>query len=131
MVAVQEQEENMRWLGYFISNNLKWEYHIAQYITKVMRTGYNLKALRSRYQMGGLDTWTTLRLIKGLIILQITYGIEVWKKKTTIREAQTVLNNIIHKAYGLETKLHSRRFTVNWAFPHSPYTPNTGNDCLR
>jgi len=27
---IQEQKENMRWLGYLISNNLKWDYHIAQ-----------------------------------------------------------------------------------------------------
>jgi len=94
----------MRWLGYFISNNLKWDYHITQWTKKTMRTGYNLKALTNRYQTGGLNTWTTLRLIKGLIIPQLTYGREVWKTKAPIREAQTVLNNIIRKAYGLETK---------------------------
>jgi len=101
---IEEQKENMRWLGYCISNNLKWDYHIAQWTKKAMRTGYNLKALTSRYQTGGLNTWTTLRLIKGLIIPQPTYGIEVWKTKTPIGEAQTVLNNIVRKAYGLETK---------------------------
>jgi len=103
-VPVPELKENLRWLGYFISHNLKWDYHIAQWKKKAMRKGYNLKALTSRYQTGGLNTWTTLCLIKGLIIPQLTYGIEVWKTKAPIREAQTVLNNIIRKAYGLETK---------------------------
>jgi len=69
-----------------------------------MRTGYNLKALTNRYQTGGLNTWTTLRLIKGLIIPQLIFGIDVLKKKALIREAQTVLNNIIRKAYRLGTK---------------------------
>jgi len=69
-----------------------------------MRTGYNLKGLTNRYQTADLNTWTTLRLIKGLMIPQLTYGIKVWKTKAPIREAQTVLNNIIHKTYGLETK---------------------------
>jgi len=71
-----------------------------------MRTGYNPQALTSRYQTDGLNTWTTLRLIKGLIIPQLTgtYGIEVWTTMAPIRETQTVLNNIIRKAYVLATK---------------------------
>ena len=100
---IQEQKENMRWLGYFISHNLTWDYQIPQWTKNAMRTGHNLKALTNRYQTGGLNTWTTLRLIKGLIIPQLTYGIEVWKTKAPIREAQTVLNKIIRLAYCLET----------------------------
>jgi len=38
------------------------------------------------------------------MIPQLTYRMKVWKTKTPIREAQTILNNIIRKAYGLETK---------------------------
>ena len=97
-------EGPMRWLGYFITSDYKWDQHIATWTKKAMQTGYNLKALTSRYQTGGLNTWTTLRLIKGLIMPQLTYGIEVWKTKKPIREAQGVLNNIIRKTFGLETK---------------------------
>jgi len=126
---IQEQKKNMRWLGYFISNNLKWDYHIVQWTKKAMRTGYNLKALTNRYQTGGLNTWTTLRLIKGLIIPQLTYGIEVWKTKGPIREAQTVLKTLFEKPTDWKRKHHWQPYTANWAFPRSPYTPNTANAC--
>ena len=76
-------------------SDYKWDYHIATWTKKARRTGYNLKALTSQYQQGVLNTWTTLRLIKGLIIPQLTYGIEVWKTKKPIREAQGFLNNIV------------------------------------
>ena len=99
-----QQRETLRWLGYHIDEKYNWKHHIREWTKKAMRTGYNLKALTTRYQTGGLNTWTTLRIIKGLIIPQLTYGIEVWDTKGPIREAQTVLNNIVRKAFGLETK---------------------------
>ena len=99
-----EGDDTIGWLRYHISSDYKWDHHIATWTKKAMKTGYNLKALTCRYQQGGLNTRTTLRLIKGLIIPQLTYGIEVWKTKKPIREAQGVLNNIVRKAFGLDTK---------------------------
>jgi len=99
-----QQRETLRWLGYHIDEKYNWKHHIREWTKKAMRTGYNLKALTTRYQTGGLNTWTTLRIIKGLVIPQLTYGIEVWDTKGPIREAQTVLNNIVLKAFGLKTK---------------------------
>jgi len=59
----------------------------------------------NRYQTRGLNAWCTHRLIKGLIIPQLTSGIQVWENKRLITEAQTALNEIIWAAYGLESKI--------------------------
>jgi len=66
--------------------------------------GKAIGGLTSRYQIGGLNAWYTQSLIKGLIIPQLTYGIEVWSKKTHIMEAAKALHGAIRNASKLETK---------------------------
>ena len=61
--------------------------------------------MTSRYQVGGLNAWCTHRLIKGLVLPQLTYGIEVWENKAMIAEAQVTLNKIVRAAYGIELKV--------------------------
>jgi len=72
------QKEELRWLGYFITENWGWAHHIKTWINKAARTGKAIGALTSQYQIGRLNAWCTQRLLKGLIIPQLTYGIEVW-----------------------------------------------------
>jgi len=66
--------------------------------------GKAIGALTSRYQIGGLNAWCTQRLIKGLVIPQLTYGIEVWSKKTHIKKPAKALHGAIRNAFKLETK---------------------------
>ena len=96
--------EKMRWLGYFITPNWTWTEHLSEWTTRATYSGHRLRALTSRYQIGGLNAWCTHRLITGLIMPQLTYGIETWGNKTMIREAQNALNNIIRKTFGIEKK---------------------------
>jgi len=98
------QKEELRWLGYFITENWNWAHHIKTWTNKAARTGKAIGALTSRYQVGGLNAWCTQRLIKGLIIPQLTYGIEVWSKKNHIKEAAKVLHGAMRNAFKLEIK---------------------------
>jgi len=66
------QKEELRWLGYFITENWNWAHHIKTWTNKAARTGKAIGALTSRYQIGELNAWCTQRLIKGLIIPQLT-----------------------------------------------------------
>ena len=78
---------------------------MKHWIAKATNTGYGIRAMTSRYQVGGLTAWCTHRLIKGLVLPQLTYGIEVWKNKAMIAEAQVALNKIVRTAYGIELKV--------------------------
>ena len=98
------QSSNMRWLGYWLSKDWKWNTHMENWRAKAEKSGRAIRALTERYQIGGLNAWCTHRLIKCLILPQLTYGIEVWASVTRIQENQVVINKIIRKAYGLEKK---------------------------
>ena len=98
------QKEELRWLGYFITENWNWAHHIKTWTNKAARTGKATGALISWYQIGGLNALCTQRLIKGLIIPQLTYEIEVWSKKTHIKEAAKVLHGVMRNAFKLEIK---------------------------
>ena len=101
------QKDNIRWLGYWLSKDWRWNVHIENWRAKAEKSGRAIRALTERYQVRGLNAWCTHRLIKDLILLQLTYGIEVWESTTRIQENQVVLNKIVRKAYGLEKKTPS------------------------
>ena len=98
------QKDSIRWLGYRISKDWRWNVHIENWRVKAKKSGRAIRALTECYQTGGLNAWSTHRLIKGLILLQLTYGIEVCESTTRIQENQVALNKIIRKAYGLKKK---------------------------
>ena len=58
----------------------------------------------ARYQVSGLNIRCTQRLLKGRILPQLTYEIDVWTNKSHIKEAAKALHTIIRTAFGLETK---------------------------
>jgi len=99
------KQVTMRWLGFIISEDWKWKQHMKHWIARATNTGYGISAMTSRYQVGGLNAWCTHRLIKGLVLPQLTYGIEVWENKAMIAEAQVALNKIVRSAYGIELKV--------------------------
>jgi len=100
-----------------MSEDWKWKQHMRHWIAKATNTGYGISAMTNRYQLGGLNTWCTHRLIKGLVIPQLTYGIEVWENKATIVEAQVALNRIVRTAYGLERKVPTLAFQTETGIP--------------
>jgi len=100
----------MRWLGFFISEDWKWKQHIRH-------TGYGISAMTRRYQVGGLNAWCTHRLIKGLVLPQLTYGIEIWENKAMIAEAQVALNRIVRTAYGIELKVPTLAIQTETGIP--------------
>jgi len=61
--------------------------------------------MTSRYQVAGLNAWCTHRLIKGLVLPQLTYGIEIWEHKAMITEAQVALNKVVRTAYRIGLKV--------------------------
>jgi len=67
-------------------------------------TGHGVGALTARYQVGGLNTWCTQRLIKGIILPQLTYGIEVWANKGALKEVAKTLHLIIRNAFMIKKK---------------------------
>jgi len=111
------KQETMRWLGFLISEDWKWKQHMKFWIAKATNTGHGISAMTSRYQVGGLNAWCTHRLIMGLIIPQLTYGIEVWENKALIAEAQVALNKIVQTAYGLELKVPTLAFPTETGIP--------------
>jgi len=94
----------LRWLGFFITPDWKWKQHLREWCTKAIHSGYGIRAMTERYQIGGLNAWCTHRLIKGLVLPQLSYGIELWNTKGLIQEAQTTLHKIMRNSFGLETK---------------------------
>jgi len=90
--SVTKTQNTMRWLGYQITEDWKWDSHVKLWIAKANESARRLRALTERYKTGRLNAWTTWRLINGLIIPQLTYGIETWGKIGLIKEAQTTLN---------------------------------------
>jgi len=97
-------QECLRWLGFFISPDWKWKRHLQEWCTKATNSGYGIRAMTERYQIGGLNAWCTHRLIKGLILPQLSYGVELWNTKGLIQEAQVTLHKIMRNSFGLETK---------------------------
>jgi len=97
-------QECLRWLGFFISQDWKWKRHLQEWCTKSTHSGYGIGAMTERYQIGVLNAWCTHRLIKGLVLAQLSYGRELWNTKGLIEEAQTTLYKIMRNSLGLETK---------------------------
>jgi len=116
--AFISQKEELRWLEYFITENWGWAQYIKTLINKVARTGKAISTLTSRYQIGGLNAWCTQRLIKGLVIPQLTYGIELWSKKTHIKEVVKALHGAIRNAFKLETKTPTLAIDTELGIPH-------------
>ena len=102
--SVTKAQKTMRWLGYHITEDWKWDSHVKLWIAKANESARRLRALTERYKTGGLKAWTTSRLINGLIIPQLTYSIETWGQAGLIKEAQTTLKQIVRRAFGLEKK---------------------------
>ena len=97
-------QDCLRWLGFFITPDWKWKRQLQEWCTKSMHSGYSIRAMTERYQIGGLNAWCTHRLIKGLVLPQLSYGIELWNTKGLIQETQTTLHKIMRNGFGLETK---------------------------
>ena len=97
-------QEYLRWLGFFISPDWKWKRHLQEWCTKATHSGYGIRAMTERYQISGLNAWCTHRLIKGLVLPQLSYGIELWNTKGLIQEAQKTLHKIVRNSFGLEVK---------------------------
>jgi len=97
-------QDCLRWLGFFISPDWKWKRHLQEWYTKATHSGYGIRAMTERYQVRGLNAWCTHRLIKGLVLPQLSYGIELWNTKGLIQEAQATLHKIMRNSFGLETK---------------------------
>jgi len=70
-------QECLRWLGFFISPDWKWKRHLQEWCAKAKNSGYGIRAMTERYQIGGLNAWCTHRLIKGLVLPQLSYGVEL------------------------------------------------------
>jgi len=97
-------QECLCWLGFVISPDWKWKRHLQEWCTKATHSGYGIREMTERYQIGGLNPCGTHRLIKGLILPQLSYGIELWNTKGLIQEAQATLHKIMRNSFGLETK---------------------------
>jgi len=115
--SVTKAQKTMRWLGYHITEDWKWDSHVKLWIAKANESARRLRALTERYKTGGLNAWTTWRLINGLIIPQLTFGIETWGKKGLIKEAQTTLNQIVRRAFGLEKKTPTQAMWTELGIP--------------
>ena len=102
--SVTKAQKTMRWLGYRIPKDWKWDSPVKLWIAKANESARRLRALTERYKTGRLNAWTTSRLIDGLIIPQLMYGIETCGKAGLIKEAQTTLKQIVRRAFGLEKK---------------------------
>jgi len=111
------KQEIMRWLGFIISEDWTWKQHIKHWITKATNTGHGISAITSRYQVGGLNAWCTHRLINGLILPQLTYGMEVLENKAMIAEAQVALNKIVRTAYVIELKVPTLAIQTEMGIP--------------
>ena len=96
---------------------------------KAEKSGRTIRALTEWYQIAGLNAWCTHRLIKGLILPQLTYSIEVWNSVTRIQENQVVINKIIRKAFGLEKKTRVMSYIAKQAYPRWICTKNTATTC--
>jgi len=109
--------EHLRWLGFFSSPDWKWKRHLQEWCTKAPHSGYGIRAMTERYQIGGLNAWCTHPLIKGLVLPQLSYGIELWNTKALIHEAQVALHRIMRNSFGLETKTPSLAIDTEIGIP--------------
>lgn len=116
------KKAEVRWLGYYITQDWKWTHQIQTWINKAAKTGRAIGALTARYQKGGLNAWSTQRLIKGLILPQLTYGVAVWANKGKLKEAAKSLHTIIRRAFSLQTKTPSLAIETEIGIsPHNLY----------
>jgi len=61
-------QECLHWLGVFISPDWRWKQHLQEWCTKATDSGYGIRAMTERYQIGGVHAWCTHPLIKGLVL---------------------------------------------------------------
>ena len=52
-----QQKDNIRWLGYWLSKDWRWNVHIEYWRTKAEKSGWAIRALTERYQVGRLNAW--------------------------------------------------------------------------